>query len=737
MEAFALFRHVLRPWSGLQKCAVGIWRKVTCRGARHARANQFLILGNFGNPTRERGTGSRLIVPRLLLRFGLPKESSSTLLRLFMPMRYNAASKILYRSDRGALMLRHILAVSFLLAWIAPPLHACTTVVVSGRATIDGRPLLWKNRDTWQRQNEVLYDQSGQYPFVGIVNAEATKRVWMGMNAAGFCIENSLSKDLGQRGANGMGNGTIIRMALETCRTVADFEQLLKSTNQKGRSTTGNFGVIDNHGGAMLFEVGPDTYRRFNVNDPVVAPDGYLVRANTSMSGADTTEVTSLESGYSGKRYCRARDLCQSQIDRGQKIDVQFLLQTVARDVLDLDPSKQTASTTRTLSRNTSVSSVVFQGTLPGESPSSTTMWTILGEPLFSVAVPVWVGPGKIAKELNGDGKSAVCDRSIELRDLNYQQHTERRTERVYTAQLPKISQVLLSIENESLSTTQQQLQAWRNGPSIEQQWQLHQQTATAALQGLSKLCQVTTRQGGNGSRQQKIHVDFGFNGSNGTKLAEAKSTGSAAIWDGGLTASTIKDGSFRIRRNNRSPINRYVDLVPDVRVKSNAQGDPKSHRGWIVVELAGWNLRGETQNESFRCGFSSRSEGHLHTAGIELKRVGENSVAISGVAFGDGATNITTDRRWPAKQETPITLVLELDKVDGNNGESDAGGSYRVFVKSKGDNGFQQLGGKGKVRRLRNGNHMHLRSEGFFGATNEFLDIDRIYYTTTQPNNG
>ena len=30
----------------------------------------------------------------------------------------------------------------------ATPVHACTSAVVSGKVTLDGRPLLWKNRDT-------------------------------------------------------------------------------------------------------------------------------------------------------------------------------------------------------------------------------------------------------------------------------------------------------------------------------------------------------------------------------------------------------------------------------------------------------------------------------------------------------------------------------------------------------------------------------------------------------------
>ncbi len=174
-----------------------------------------------------------------------------------------------------------------LLVLAGPPndLIGCTTAVISGRATIDGRPLLWKNRDTWQQQNEVIFDDQGKFAFVGVVNAEASNYVWMGVNQAGLCIENSLSRDLHDPHSVGPGNGTIIRWALERCATVADFERLLVDTNRTGRQTRGNFGVIDAHGGAMMFEVGSNTFQRYNANDPITAPDGFIVRANASVTG--------------------------------------------------------------------------------------------------------------------------------------------------------------------------------------------------------------------------------------------------------------------------------------------------------------------------------------------------------------------------------------------------------------------------------------------------------------------
>ncbi len=65
----------------------------------------------------------------------------------------------------------------------------------------------------------------------------------------------------------GVGNGGLMKRALETCKTVADFEALLEATNATGRSTTANYGVIDALGGAAMFETGPNTFSKFDAND--------------------------------------------------------------------------------------------------------------------------------------------------------------------------------------------------------------------------------------------------------------------------------------------------------------------------------------------------------------------------------------------------------------------------------------------------------------------------------------
>ena len=67
---------------------------------------------------------------------------------------------------------------------------ACTSAVISGRVTENGRPLLWKHRDTSAEQNVVVRFAASEnsYAFVGLVDSRDTKdtAVWAGYNSEGL-----------------------------------------------------------------------------------------------------------------------------------------------------------------------------------------------------------------------------------------------------------------------------------------------------------------------------------------------------------------------------------------------------------------------------------------------------------------------------------------------------------------------------------------------------------------------
>ncbi|RLE04576.1 MAG: hypothetical protein DRI99_03725, partial [Candidatus Aminicenantes bacterium] len=89
----------------------------------------------------------------------------------------------------------------------------CTVAVISAKASGEGRPLLWKNRDTSAENNMIIYIQGKKFGIIALVNASDPegRNVWAGCNSAGFAIMNSASGDL-TKGQEGMAhNGTFMR----------------------------------------------------------------------------------------------------------------------------------------------------------------------------------------------------------------------------------------------------------------------------------------------------------------------------------------------------------------------------------------------------------------------------------------------------------------------------------------------------------------------------------------------
>lgn len=371
---------------------------------------------------------------------------------------------------------------------------ACTTAVISGRATASGRPLLWKNRDTSNTHNEVVHFNDGPIPFVAVVDAGKRSAVWMGVNEAGFCVENALSKDLSdQAPSTGMGNGSFMKKALATCRTVDDFARLLRETDQTGRKTTANFGVIDAHGGAAIFESGPKSHAMFDVNDPIVAPDGFLVRSNfaTTAQGLPGNPATDhLPSFYSGQRYCRAKVLIQDQLPLG--ITALFVMRHLCRDLADPNGLAYPGSvnntvgvlptelnTDATISRSTTVSAVVIEGVAEGEDPRTTTMWTLLGDPKFTIAVPCWPSVTDIAESMAEPTGAEIGEVALLLREWCI----DGREDTIDTRALPGIWKDILPLEHKFYSETSDAIDSYRvSGLDVSTLTRLHQQTAYEAF---------------------------------------------------------------------------------------------------------------------------------------------------------------------------------------------------------------------------------------------------------------
>ena len=125
-----------------------------------------------------------------------------------------------------------MMAIAIVCVW--EPAWACSSAVISGKVTPDGRPLLWKNRETGHLRNHMVYVKGEKYDFVADVNSDnfpKLKEAWVGSNVAGFALMNTQSYNL-VRGDiadddRGPKNGEVIYRALEVCATVADFLSFL------------------------------------------------------------------------------------------------------------------------------------------------------------------------------------------------------------------------------------------------------------------------------------------------------------------------------------------------------------------------------------------------------------------------------------------------------------------------------------------------------------------------------
>lgn len=304
---------------------------------------------------------------------------------------------------------------------------ACTVAVITGKSTPDGRPLLYKNRDTDSLQNAWRYFDDGKYPYLALVNARdpGTEEIWMGNNSAGFAIMNSNSYNLILKDTVNLKDrdGILMKLALMQCATVDEFEDFLKSL-PKPLGVETNFGVIDAYGGAAFFEVDNFHYVKLDVNDPGIAPFGYLVHTNFSFTGNP-------EKGGGYIRFETAQELVYRGY-AGRSLTPEYVLQQVSRSLYhsvtraDLrlkapaEEEERLVQFEEYIPRYLTSSSTVIQGVRKGEAPEFTTIWTVLGFPLTSVVVPLWECMGKEIPSVVSSGKDVyapLCDKALKLKN--------------------------------------------------------------------------------------------------------------------------------------------------------------------------------------------------------------------------------------------------------------------------------------------------------------------------------
>ncbi|MGB4124364.1 MAG: hypothetical protein WBK40_09180 [Bacteroidales bacterium] len=375
--------------------------------------------------------------------------------------------------------IKHFLIVIFFI--FSKSVYCCTTAVISGKATNDGRALIWKLRDTDYLKNyaKQFPSEDGKYAFIGIVNSvdSVGNEVWGGNNEVGFAIMNSASFNVNLDDSVKVKDkeGFFMKKALETCKTLEDFENLL-SNSQKPMGLAAHFGVIDAKGGAAFYEVNNYTWTKYDANDPNVAPEGYILRTNFSETGKPNV-------GYGFVRLQTAEQLF-TETTKEKPLDYRSVIQNFSRclynpitknnykEMYENEPaSDRFIHSDNLITSYGSASCIVIQGVKDNELPQFTTMWTMIGYPNTCIALPLWISESELPNTI-------IYNDSLKNSKLN--QYNMSLLKKCYPIDNPdgyhylKISklvnkenngymQIITPIETNIFDETDKKLNKWRN----------------------------------------------------------------------------------------------------------------------------------------------------------------------------------------------------------------------------------------------------------------------------------
>lgn len=368
----------------------------------------------------------------------------------------------------------------------------CTTLVAAGAATSRGVPMFWKNRDTGTLSNKVMLVTEHPYSFVSLVDADdsAGRSAWAGVNEVGFAIANTASYNLPQPANEGREQeGVVMAEALRTCRTVDDLERLIERRKGKRLGVRTNFFAIDASGGAVIIETHNNGHTRYDASS---FPGSRIANTNFSRSGG-------VDEGAGYMRFDRASDLLETI--NADRLTAATVFEVLSRDIghpLLQHPPREAWKTlpadrpywvhsNYTINRPSTASAVVVEGVRPGQDPRLTTMWVALGEPVTTIAVPVWFAAGTPPEEL-WQGKDAPISaeaarlknalRPLKSRERNEYADLTRLDNAAGTGWLPD----LMTVERQIMAETATFLQT---NPSNEALGEFQRRMAARALAAL------------------------------------------------------------------------------------------------------------------------------------------------------------------------------------------------------------------------------------------------------------
>lgn len=288
----------------------------------------------------------------------------------------------------------------FIFIFLSVQAFCCTSVIISGNARADGRPVMYKHRDTGELNNRMQWFRGPEYCFIALVNSSAKEgEAWAGTNSAGFCIMNTATYDLKDDSIPEKmmdQEGKFMYKALGVCADQKDFEHFL-DTLSKPYGVEANFGIIDAHGGASYYEVNNYSYRRFDVADE---PGGYMVVTNFTRSGREK-DRKGVDRWEKCKEICAGLDM--------STVGHKELFNSISRSG-------------KPIQRNISSAAIIFEGVSPGEDPLRTVAWTILGCPTTCIYIPLKVFTSDhipaFMKEYRDGDNAQICSQALVIKGI-------------------------------------------------------------------------------------------------------------------------------------------------------------------------------------------------------------------------------------------------------------------------------------------------------------------------------
>ena len=322
--------------------------------------------------------------------------------------------------------------------------EACTAVVISGKVTASGRPMMLKVRDSQEQNCDFQLFKGEKFDFIGQTTTcskphEQLKGVVSGYNTAGLCMA-SLTPGKGfaydSMRDKRLSGGKLIFKALGRCRNITEFEQLVNEIFDS-RIIIAHLIVIDAEGGAAVYEFGGKSFVKYDTNDLKACPGGFRCQTNFSFSGDPTL-------GHGQVRYDSAVKIMESlprnaegKFEFGPAELSDYFCRTfyhAERKIKNIDQiKKEYLPGEDFIIRSNTCVITAFEGARPGETPSHTILWAQLGTPTCTPSLPLILSSGKIPEYMTNSAldtaammRTATRVRNLKIYDLDGPKRYER-----------------------------------------------------------------------------------------------------------------------------------------------------------------------------------------------------------------------------------------------------------------------------------------------------------------------